>query len=995
MYKKILLATIAIALPFNLYAGNPAPVNIESVGGYAVSPSNGLPVTIISGSGGSSTAIQSFFYAVTKSFTDSKAGVVPISTTQNGIALEQDIIFINGVQTSVNWYVVSPNVRTAMANPPPDGDVAQQTSTGLTNAELRASPVVVSGLLNSQLALDNSVQTLATIMNGQTNALPVIDANGKQWLMIFNSNINNAFVSVFYDFLTGTTGTPVMPIKNYAYVDANISGGTVKTTSSPDTSTSSLALENGGHLASLDTKITNGIKAMANSVPVTIASDQSSVNVSVTNPTSSNTTLDTSYLIKSNFSVGSVNLVANVDIIQQSQIIAPDKSIVGTMYYVPTQQVYLVSAPDFAKMQAMLPSTSALQSSLDIDGGSLSHITNFPTNQVVSGTVTANIGTAGNLALDSSVKSLITAIANTIAVNVNSSALPTGASTSVLQTAANTSLATIANNTAGLATDSSIQTLINTVKSTVNLTGTVWYDPTKMPVTYYIRRETVNEGTGAVTVTWWTPQGTSANPTYSNLQAVSNAQNIADNTTNYQATDIGTGYSKGDILIHNFGTNTTTNPPSLAYSYWLNATAGNILTTPPALNTYSQSGLNITAQSLPLPANASQETGGNLDKINSKLPALNGDGGVPSHVNNFPSNQNVTLDSANTTSLSTIATNTTNAMKATGGTVGLVAGSATIGSVNVLGGNTQAIKVDNSGVTQPISGSVTVNAGTNTSTASLALETGGNLAGINTKLNIDGSNNLKTTNTSIGATASAIPSFATLVGISSGGFLTGLSYGQGTKNYSLPVTVASDDSVNTYLSNLNTKISGLSNLIASTISGSTTGILMLGNNAGASQAIALDASNNIKTNVISSVLPTGASTSANQTTANTSLATIATNTTITSAGTTATSALPIQGVTGGVAINVQSVVPSSIKNGQQTTTLSSICLPSNALAFGNFSLQASQSNSGIVYAGASGVTSSTGYALSPGQVLNVSVNNTNQICIVGTNTTDTISYIGN
>lgn len=43
-----------------------------------------------------------------------------------------------------------------------------------------------------------------------------------------------------------------------------------------------------------------------------------------------------------------------------------------------------------------------------------------------------------------------------------------------------------------------------------------------------------------------------------------------------------------------------------------------------------------------------------------------------------------------------------------------------------------ALKVDGSGVTQPVSGTVTANAGTNLNTSALALETGGNLASIKT-----------------------------------------------------------------------------------------------------------------------------------------------------------------------------------------------------------------------------------------------------------------------
>ena len=48
------------------------------------------------------------------------------------------------------------------------------------------------------------------------------------------------------------------------------------------------------------------------------------------------------------------------------------------------------------------------------------------------------------------------------------------------------------------------------------------------------------------------------------------------------------------------------------------------------------------------------------------------------------------------------------------------------------GTNTTALKVDGSAVTQPVSGSVTANAGTNLNTSTLALETGGNLASVKT-----------------------------------------------------------------------------------------------------------------------------------------------------------------------------------------------------------------------------------------------------------------------
>lgn len=44
-----------------------------------------------------------------------------------------------------------------------------------------------------------------------------------------------------------------------------------------------------------------------------------------------------------------------------------------------------------------------------------------------------------------------------------------------------------------------------------------------------------------------------------------------------------------------------------------------------------------------------------------------------------------------------------------------------------------ALKTDSSAVTQPVSGTVTVNAGTNLNTSALALESGGNLAALNAR----------------------------------------------------------------------------------------------------------------------------------------------------------------------------------------------------------------------------------------------------------------------
>lgn len=87
-----------------------------------------------------------------------------------------------------------------------------------------------------------------------------------------------------------------------------------------------------------------------------------------------------------------------------------------------------------------------------------------------------------------------------------------------------------------------------------------------------------------------------------------------------------------------------------------------------------------------------------------------------------------------------------------------------------------AFKVDGSAVTQPVSGTVTANAGTNLNTSTLALEAGGNLASANTHLaNIDADSASIATNTGTlagaisggkmqAAVASALPAGSNTIG---------------------------------------------------------------------------------------------------------------------------------------------------------------------------------------------------------------------------------------
>lgn len=132
-----------------------------------------------------------------------------------------------------------------------------------------------------------------------------------------------------------------------------------------------------------------------------------------------------------------------------------------------------------------------------------------------------------------------------------------------------------------------------------------------------------------------------------------------------------------------------------------------------------------------------------------------------------PVSGTVTANIGTAGSLALDATLTGGTLKATarGGAKGTTT-AADITS-NPIDANTQALHVDGSKVTQPVSGTVTVNAGTNLNTSALALETGGNLATTATNTGTVATNTTNIPNV-IGTAASAIPSKLLQIGGSDG-----------------------------------------------------------------------------------------------------------------------------------------------------------------------------------------------------------------------------------
>lgn len=89
----------------------------------------------------------------------------------------------------------------------------------------------------------------------------------------------------------------------------------------------------------------------------------------------------------------------------------------------------------------------------------------------------------------------------------------------------------------------------------------------------------------------------------------------------------------------------------------------------------------------------------------------------------------------------------------------------------------------------------------------------------------------------------------------------------------------------------------------------------------------------------------------------------------------------------------QQVARDTMVVGQQSVGLSAIQLSSNQIYLG-VTVKASNSNSGTIYVGITGVTSSTGFELGAGESVTIPVDNTNKIYLISDAASQTVSYIG-
>src|SRR6185436_5601098 len=408
------------------------------------------------------------------------------------------------------------------------------------------------------------------------------------------------------------------------------------------------------------------------------------------------------------------------------------------------------------------------QSAIPISGNI--SISNFPSTQNISGTVTANIGTTNGIALDTTLLSLsakfnslgqktsansspvvIASDQSSISVNASSLPLPTGASTSALQSSTNSLLTSIDNkittvNTgAVVVTSSTLPTGAST--SSLQTTGNNSLSSIDTKVPALVSGRVPVDGSAVV-------QPVSGNVAISNFPAsqpvtFSGSLPAGTNQIGHVITDIGS-----TVAVSNFpatqpisGTVTanigTTNGLALDTSVNnINSKLGslgqkNSAGSAPVVIASDQSTLPISASSLPLPTGAATsalQTSGNasltsiassVTSLDNKSPILisgripvDGSGVTQPISGTITANIGTTNGLALDTTLAKLSVSQGVALGANtqtliGGSVTTAAPTYITGNINPLSLTTAgALRVDNSGNTQPVAGTITANIGT-------------------------------------------------------------------------------------------------------------------------------------------------------------------------------------------------------------------------------------------------------------------------------------------
>ena len=196
----------------------------------------------------------------------------------------------------------------------------------------------------------------------------------------------------------------------------------------------------------------------------------------------------------------------------------------------------------------------------------------------------------------------------------------------------NDDLGAIKVNTAN--TKNVLDSILTELKEENQLSETIWYDRTDV-TKFYIRKNSINQDTGVITISFQNIDGSSASPIIANLVQATSINDIEIISTLYDVIVSGTGYSIGDTVEELKLINTTTSV--ISYIYYNKNTNNSIN---PSFSSLQLQGKYITPNHLELLSSVTSTLPANTYKSISMM-VMEGSCNIGIEgvfINNFPTN---------------------------------------------------------------------------------------------------------------------------------------------------------------------------------------------------------------------------------------------------------------------------------------------------------------------------------------------------------------------
>lgn len=233
------------------------------------------------------------------------------------------------------------------------------------------------------------------------------------------------------------------------------------------------------------------------------------------------------------------------------------------------------------------------------------------------------------------------------------------------------------------ATEATLVQVRDAIKAQIDIASSIWTDASGA---YYVRRDLVNEGTGAITISFTDAAGAAAAPGAGLKPLAASNRQVTEEV--FDAKAAGTGYAVGDVLARVLIVDTTLAEPA-ASAIWVNLMSGAVIAAPTA-GTFERANettgvrqvgawnVGITG-ALPLPAGAA--TDAVLQALRDRIPsAMRTPGLLPVDTLGTPSVPRVLATGAAAVGVALTGTCRRISMYATQGTWYSISGAATASS---------------------------------------------------------------------------------------------------------------------------------------------------------------------------------------------------------------------------------------------------------------------------------------------------------------------------